>query len=150
MSKYKAFIDDGQIKIVQFDGMEYVPAIAKQKKKLSFIQNGAKASIAALVIFILTAFSPLFFNLISGWQIAFFVLCSIVSAFLIAIFVGDTASNENLYDNLVQEYNLAKQELQPEIMRLQKQLIQHNSELQQLDVQAKFSFKKPVTQEMTI
>jgi hypothetical protein len=98
----------------------------------------------------LTAFSPLFFNLISGWQIAFFVLCSIVSAFMIALFVGEIASNENLYDNLVQDYNLAKQELQPEIMRLQKDLIQHNSELQQLDAQAKFSFKKPAIQEMTV
>ena len=142
-TNYKAFIDDGQIKIVQSDGLEYLIAISKQEKKLKFIKTGLKISIAALTIFILTAFSPLFVSFISGWQIGFFVLCAIVSAFLVGCFASDIAQNENYYDNLTNAYNLAKEELQPQVMQLQKELLKHNTELQQIEAQAKFNFKKP-------
>ena len=149
MSKYKVFIDQGQIKIIQFNGLEYALAIEKQKKKVDFTKKTVKVATLALVFFVLLSLSPLFSNIISGLQIMFFIFCSVVSAFIISVFAYDIDSVEKDYNHLVQEYNLAKEELQPEIMSLQKQLIKHNSEIQQLETQAKFSFKKSATQEIT-
>ena len=150
MSKYKVFIDQGQIKIVKFDGLEYALAIEKQKNKVDFTKKTVRTATLALVFFLLLSFSPLFFNIISSLQIMFFIFCSVVSAFIINVFAFDIDSVEKDYNHLVQEYNLAKEELQPEIMSLQKQLIKHNSEIQQLETQAKFSFKKYATHEITV
>jgi hypothetical protein len=75
----KSFIDNGQIKIVNRDGVDFEQAIQERASSLFKIKFLFRFFIALMIGFGLTSFSPLFFNFISGWQIAFFVALTIGS-----------------------------------------------------------------------
>ena len=63
-------------------------------------------------------------------------------------FAEDADEKKESHKEMMAQYNLAKESLQGKIMQLQQQLAQHNSDLQQIETQAKFNFKKP--QEMVV
>ena len=54
----------------------------------------------------------------------------------------DITDKKKSQKEMIAEYNLAKESLQGKVMQLQRELAQHNSDMQQIENQAKFSFKK--------
>lgn len=137
-----AFIDENKIKIVNDQGVEFEQLITATlqahhyNKKLFQVFTVFFVILAALTVF-LGVFTE------TSWVK---ILIPGVLAFLSLIFVDnyrvDSINKGTLYHHHVGKFNLAKTQLQPEIMRLQKELAQHEGDMQRIRSQSKFDFKK--------
>lgn len=122
MSHYKAFIDNGQIKITDFTGLDYEAEISNQAyAEKVFFQNFA---ISCFIIWltISLAISPLFFEFFSNVQVFIFVVLAIVGLMLLIFSLKKLNHARKTQTNLTQELNLAKAFLQDEILSLKEKL----------------------------
>lgn len=141
-----AFIDNATIKIADQDGTEYIPYLAKQKKKISILTGLMFILVLMFFTFVLAASSHVFFSWFSDPQLKFFTSCAGFSfiASIVTFAIRSKEASSFLANS--SEFNRAKLKLQSKIMELEKQIAKHNTEMQQIETQAKFNFKK--SQEM--
>lgn len=142
ISKSKAFIDNGQIKITDEYGIEYTYCEKRDKYNIAFWNITS----CLCSIFLLTS---LFFLLIPmlGYQTSTSrgILFFFSSVFWLMMSIQCFYKKEcwkDISQSNTAECNIAKYKLQPEIMKLQKVLAQHKAEIIYIEREAKFNFKK--------
>ena len=142
-----AFIDNGQIKIADDNGVEYIPLLEAQNARMVKKDKMFKFYAIPALVSLACAVSPLFIEYFKQPHTIFFGVVTFILA-LGTLF--NRMNRSDLYDTIANntaEFNRAKKILQPEIMEMEKELARHASSLQDINLQAKFNFKKP--QEMT-
>jgi hypothetical protein len=144
-----AFIDSGIIKIADDNGTEYIPHLAKQQRKLKIMTVVLLLAISLVFTFFAAGSSHIFFNFFNETQTKFFNTCGFFSIVATVVSFIVRSKEESTYRANSSEFNRAKQKMQSKIMELEKQLVKHKSEIQQIETQAKFNFKKAGVQEMT-
>ena len=149
MTNSTAFIDNGQIKIVDSTGNEFSEVIDGSTKyifQLNFM----------FVIFIFTAFtfwSLAFSNVVVNWmdssQIFWSVIFGIIMSFASGVSFTAKMYMFNTRETQQADFNLSKRALQAEVLQLQQILAEHNSKLERITLKNKFNFKKENNLEIT-
>jgi len=137
----RAFIDNGQIKIIDNEGVSFEEAIAERLAKARKFRALSFAGLFATGLLLIATLSPIFYDVITTAQNWLFgIACVIVGISTIHFFdVWDTHQTD--YSRVVSIFNNAKLELQGDILQLRKDLAQHESQIDGIRNQEKFNFK---------
>ena len=142
------FIENGEIKIADENGVEYAPLLEAQKASLLKKDKMFKFYATLAFVAFNCAVSPLFIEHFNNLHSIFFAVVTFIlasCAFCNRLNHSDLSGWNSCH---VAEFNRAKKILQSEIMEMEKELARHASSLKEIGLQTKFNFKKP--QEMTV
>ena len=74
MTQYKAFIDNGQVKIVDYNGREYETEIAYQSYLKNTFSQAVNVSAFVLFVSIMLAISPFYFEFLSNVRLMYHLI----------------------------------------------------------------------------
>lgn len=137
-----AFIDDGQIKILNEEGAEY--SLLVEGHLYTATKHKRLFALFTVLFVLFTAFTVY----LSVFTDTSFIKAFIpgVMAFASLVFLDNyrvsSYNQGNFYHQQLAKFNLAKTQLQPQIMKLQKELAQHEADMSRIRNQDKFNFKK--------
>ena len=142
VSKTKAFIDNGQIKITDENGLEYIACQKRDSYNTNFWNVFGLLSSSGLIVSLFFLLIPIFGYETTLGRGFFFFISSVACLIAMISCLEKKEDWKKISQKNIAEYNLAKHHLQPKIMELQKVLAQHKCEIINIEREAKFNFKK--------
>lgn len=147
--KCSAYIDNGKISIIDEDGMNYQVEISKMSEKVKFLNKLFKGIIFVGGTIFLSGIANYFYEYLSGQQFTIFMIASGMSAIGCLFTFLESDEVKTKMDIWIAEFNLAKNKLQNELLMLEKELVKHEKEIEEIRQSQSLDFIQNFKKEQT-
>lgn len=130
--KGDAYINGGRIVIIDENGTCYEDEIEKKDKEIQLLKNGIKGFLSLAGVVGVAAASNVFLKYFSQEQLLILTTGTIFSFMVAGLCFQEKQETERKRSAWVGEFNRVKLALQDKLLHLEKELVKHEKEIQEI------------------